>query len=84
MEEALGIKSPNPHPTTLKKYLLEVPVVVQWKLTRLGFTKTGFDPWPCSVGWGSGIAVICGVGHRHSLDPVLLWLWRRPAAVAPI
>ena len=20
----------------------------------------------------------CGVGHRHSLDPALLWLWHRP------
>ena len=26
----------------------------------------------------------CGVGHRHGLDPELLWLWRRPAATAPI
>ena len=26
----------------------------------------------------------CGVGHRHSLDLTLLWLWCRPAAVAPI
>ena len=26
----------------------------------------------------------CGVGHRHSLDPMLLWLWCRPAATAPI
>ena len=25
-----------------------------------------------------------GVGHRCSLDPVLLWLWRRPAATALI
>ena len=25
-----------------------------------------------------------GVGCRHSWDPVLLWLWRRPAAVAQI
>ena len=23
------------------------------------------------------------MGHRHGLDPVLLWLWGRPAAVAP-
>ena len=23
-------------------------------------------------------------GHRHGSDPVLLWLWPRPAAVAPI
>ena len=26
----------------------------------------------------------CGVGHRHGLDPALLWLWYRPAAVAVI
>ena len=26
----------------------------------------------------------CGVGHRHGLDLVLLWLQRRPAAVALI
>ena len=26
----------------------------------------------------------CDVGHRHGLDPALLWLWHRPAAAAPI
>ena len=26
----------------------------------------------------------CGVGHTRGSDPVLLWLWSRPAAVAPI
>ena len=26
----------------------------------------------------------CGVGRRCSLDPVLLWLWHRLAATAPI
>ena len=26
----------------------------------------------------------CGVGRRHGLDLVLLWLWRKPAATAPI
>ena len=26
----------------------------------------------------------CGVGHRRSLDPALLWLWRRLAAAARI
>ena len=25
-----------------------------------------------------------GVGHRRSSDPALLWLWCRPAAMAPI
>ena len=26
----------------------------------------------------------CGVGCRHVLDPELLWLWHRLAAVSPI
>ena len=26
----------------------------------------------------------CDVCHRRGLDPVLLWLWCRPAAAAPI
>ena len=26
----------------------------------------------------------CGMGHRHGLDPTLLWLWRRPAATTLI
>ena len=33
---------------------------------------------------GSDIALSCGVGCRCGLDPALLWLWRRPAAVALI
>ena len=43
-----------------------------------------FDPRPPLVGWGSSVAVGCGVGHRCGLDPTLLWLWCRPAAVALI
>ena len=30
------------------------------------------------------IAVSCGVGHRRSLDPALVWLWCRPTAIALI
>ena len=30
------------------------------------------------------MAVSYGVGHRHSLDPVLLWLWCKLAATALI
>jgi len=26
----------------------------------------------------------CGVGGRRGSDPVLLWLWHRPVATAPI
>jgi len=37
------------------------------------------------VGQGSSVAVSCGVGcRRGSSDPTLLWLWRRPVAIAPI
>ena len=27
------------------------------------------------MGYGSGIAMSCGVGRRRDLDPALLWLW---------
>ena len=40
----------------------------------------GFDPWPCSGGEGSGVAVSFSTDHRCSLDLAMLWLWRRPAA----
>ena len=36
------------------------------------------------MGKGSSIALSCGVGYRCGLDLVLLWLWHRPAAIAPI
>ena len=26
----------------------------------------------------------CGIGHRYGSDPMLLWLWCRPVAVAQI
>ena len=32
----------------------------------------------------SGIAMSCGERRRRGSDPMLLWLWRRPAAVALI
>ena len=44
----------------------------------------GFDPCPCSVGQGSGVAVSCGVGCRHGSDQALLWLWHRLVATALI
>ena len=36
------------------------------------------------MGEGLGVAVSCGVGRRCGLDPVWLWLWCRPVAVALI
>ena len=41
-----------------------------------------FHPWPCSAGYGSGIAMSCGIGHRGGLDLALLGLWPSPAARA--
>ena len=57
-----------------------VPVMAQW----LKNLSRNHDPCPCSVGLWSGVAVSCGVGHRCSSNPALLWLWRRPVATAPI
>ena len=36
------------------------------------------------MGWGSGVAMSCGVGRRRGSDPELLWLWHRPEATASI
>ena len=36
------------------------------------------------MGWGSTVAMTCGVGHGHGSDPELLWMWLWPAAVPPI
>ena len=36
------------------------------------------------MGYRSGIPESCGVGHRQGSDPMLLWLWCRPAAAALI
>ena len=56
--------------------------MVQWKRIQLVFMRIRFDLWPRLVGWGSGVAMSCGLGHRVGLDPELLWLWCRLAAVA--
>ena len=40
-----------------------------------GFTQWIKDP---------AFAMSFSVGHRHSLDLAVLWLWYRPAAITPI
>ena len=35
-------------------------------------------------GLAYSIALSRGVGHRHGLDPTLLWLWHKPAATTLI
>ena len=41
----------------------------------------GSIPGPAPWGPGSGIAMNCGVGHKCSSDPTLLWLWPAFAAL---
>ena len=36
------------------------------------------------MGYGSSIAMSCGAGRKCSSDPMLLWLWHKLAATAPI
>ena len=55
----------------------------QW-LTNLTSNLGDGDPWPRSVGEGSDIAVICGVGRRLCSDAALLWLWCGLVATTPI
>ena len=59
-----------------KKHFEGVPVVAQW-LTNLPSIHE-------DAGAILGLAVSCAVGHRQGSDPVMLWLWRRPVATAPI
>ena len=56
--------------------------MAQWKRIQLVTTRLQFHACHHSVGYGSGMAVSCGIGHRCSLDPALLW--RRLAAVVLI
>ena len=60
-----------------------VPVVVQWLMNPTRNHEVE-DSIPGLAQWVEDPAMSCGVGCRHSSDPALLWLWRRPAATAPI
>ena len=70
--------------TAIQEYKLGVPVVAQWLMNPTRNHEVGGYPWPYSVGSAFSVSVSCGVGRRRGLDPVLLWLWRRLAATAPL
>ena len=61
-------------------FITGVPVLAQRKQIWLGTMRLRFDPWPHSVGWGSGTAMSCGVGRQLQLglDPLA---WEPPYAV---
>ena len=65
-------------------YKLLVPIMVQRERIRLGTMRL----WVPSLVQLSGLRIQhCGelwCRCRCSSDPVLLWLWHRPAAIAPI
>ena len=68
----------------LKNQGLGVPNVAKQKRIQPISMRMWVHPWPCSVGQGFSVALICGIGCRCSLDLALLWLWCRLEAIAPI
>ena len=58
--------------------------MAQW-LTTLTSIHEDTDSIPALLSWlSTSVAMNCGVGHRHSSDPMFLWPRCRPAAIAPI
>ena len=79
---ACNLTSPSLSCFIHKKVIIQgVPVVAQQKRILLGTMR--LRVW--SLAWLSGLRIQpCGVGCRHGLDSVLLWLWWRLEAIALI
>ena len=61
-----------------------VPIESHWKWIQLVIMRLHVWSLALFSGLRIWLAVSCGVGCRHSLDPVLLWLRHRLVAVALI
>ena len=58
--------------------------MAQRKQIRLVSMRMWFRSLALLSGLGIWRCCECGVGHRCTSDLALMWLWGRPAAVAPI
>ena len=65
-----------------KKKMWGVSVVAQWLMNPTRNHEVAGSV-PALAQWVND-ALSCGVGCRRGSDTALLWLWRRPAATAPI
>ena len=57
---------------------------INFRSSLLGSAVTNLTSIRKDAGLIPGLAMNWGVGHRHGSHPMLLWLWHRPAAAAPI
>ena len=64
-----------------KRESCSIPVVAQTQPVSM---RMWVQSLTSRMGLRIQVAVSCGIGHRHSLDPMLLWLWCRVAAATLI
>ena len=71
--------------SAVKNVELRVPVVAQWDRNLISIHEdVGLIPGLNQWVKGSSIVMSCGLGCSQASYPMLLWLWRRLTAAAPI